>query len=284
MTLALSSYTVPWAIGIPGQQAPEPPLTPHGLLDLASELGVGRIQIADNLPVEDLPEPQRRRLFDAARERGVAIELGMRGTEPAAVERYIAVCRECEATVLRTVPTMSVVPGDASGERTAVEALTQAARAVLPSLVESGVVLCIENYEALSVAALKTVIESVDSPHVRVCLDTVNSLGRGEGVRSVLDALGPLTGNLHIKDFATSRLDHRLGFLIEGRAAGAGQLPIAELLSAVPKDVSVVLELWTPWQGDIESTVATERDWARRSVRFLRAAGETEGHGPGWRL
>lgn len=282
MTLALSSYTVPWAIGIPGQQAPEVPLSAYELLDLASELGVGRLQIADNLPVHDLPETQRRRLFDAARERGVGIELGMRGTEPAAVERYIALCRECEATVLRTVPTMSVAPGDAAGERTAIEALTQAARSVLPSLEESAVVLCIENYEALSVAALKAVIESVDSPHVRVCLDTVNSLGRGEGVRSVFDALAPLTGNLHIKDFATSRLDHRLGFLVEGRAAGTGLLPIAELLSAVPKDVSVVLELWTPWHGDIESTVATEREWAKRSVGFLHAAGERGRPGTRW--
>lgn len=270
MNIGVSSYTFPWSIGIPGHATPAAPLTSLDLLEAACDLGVPRLQIADNLPVDELPEEERNRLFAAARERGVEIELGMRGTDPTEIRRFISLSKSCFARVLRTVPTARVAPGDTEGRRVVVGEVIDSLRTVLPELEESGIVLCVENYEELPVAALRDVVESVDSPNVRVCLDTVNSLGRGEGVDSVVETLGPLTGNLHIKDFSTRRLDHRLGFLVEGRAAGDGQLPIRALAAGVPQDVSVIVELWTPWQGDIEATVKTEREWARRSVQFLR--------------
>lgn len=270
MTIGVSSYTFPWAIGIPGQPVPRSPMSCQDLLDATIELGVSRLQIADNLPVHELSEEERRRLFTSAREGGVEIELGMRGADQKAIERYIVLSRACSAQVLRTVPTIGVAPDDAEGERSIVAELVASARAVLPQLEEAGIVLCFENYEELPVSALREVIDTVASPNVRVCVDTVNSLGRGEGLGLVVDILGPVSGNLHIKDFATRRLDHRLGFLVEGRAAGDGQLPIRSLLASAPRDISVVVELWTPWQGDIDATVDTEREWARRSVEYLR--------------
>ena len=55
MQLGISSYTFSWAVGIPGYPQPLQPLTALALLDRASELGVGVVQIADNLPLDALP-------------------------------------------------------------------------------------------------------------------------------------------------------------------------------------------------------------------------------------
>jgi hypothetical protein len=35
-------------------------------------------------------------------------------------------------------------------------------------------------------------------------------------------------------------------------------------------DVSWIIESWLPWQGTVESTILTERDWLVRSVTNLK--------------
>lgn len=138
--------------------------------------------------------------------------------------------------------------------------------------------LCLENYEGISVETLATLVRSADSPRVRVCLDSLNSLGRGEGCETVLAELAPLSANVHVKDYRTRRLDHRLGFVVEGVAAGTGELPIGELLGRVPNGTSAVVELWTPWRGNISATCDLEMQWARESVGFLRSISGAQEH------
>ena len=55
MRAGLSSYTFPWAVGIPGRE-PAQPLSALDLLRIASELGVGVVQLADNTPLNELDE------------------------------------------------------------------------------------------------------------------------------------------------------------------------------------------------------------------------------------
>ena len=79
--------------------------------------------------------------------------------------------------------------------------------------------------------------------------------------------------NLHVKDFAIERPDHKMGFLVEGRPAGQGRLDVLwllETLHGMGRDPNAILELWTPWQNGIEATVALEDAWAVASVAYLR--------------
>ena len=62
---------------------------------------------------------------------------------------------------------------------------------------------------------------------------------------------------------------------------GEGLLAYEALFETVLKQnprASVVIELWTPWQGDIEQTARLERDWLEQSGRtvaeFLHGAQE----------
>lgn len=94
-------------------------------------------------------------------------------------------------------------------------------------------------------------------------------------------ALGPLAVNLHVKDFEIERVPWAMGFVVTGRAVGEGRLDVPALLAAGAaaessgRELSAVIELWTPPGADIRESVASEAAWAERSVTYLRAQGLT---------
>ena len=101
----------------------------------------------------------------------------------------------------------------------------------------------------------------------------MNSFGALEGPAVVVEALGPLTVNLHLKDFSIRRAGHKMGFAVEGTPAGEGRLDVPWLLGrlrAFGRDPNAILELWVAPEDDVERTVAKELEWAERSVANLR--------------
>ena len=66
-----------------------------------------------------------------------------------------------------------------------------------------------------------------------------------------------------------------MGFTIEGRPAGQGQLDIPWLLETVRNaaltDFNVILELWPPEQKTLQQTIDLEQAWAVESIRYLRS-------------
>jgi len=108
---------------------------------------------------------------------------------------------------------------------------------------------------------------------VGICLDSVNSMGAGEGLEEVLRILGPYTINFHIKDFMVRRASHMMGFSIEGTPAGKGMLPIEEILVKLEnwgECESGILELWTPPAGNLMETIERENSWVEASIDFLK--------------
>jgi len=80
MKLALSSYAYNWAVGIPGY-LPEGPMTVFDLLDQAVRLGVHVVQVVDNILFEQLPREEQDYFAKLAGQRGVEIEVGIRGIQ-----------------------------------------------------------------------------------------------------------------------------------------------------------------------------------------------------------
>ncbi len=264
MKLGISSWTYPWAVGVPGYGRPDAPLDAFGLLERAAALGVPVVQIADNLPADALSPAELARLLEAARRAGIAIELGTRGVEPPRLARYLEIARCLEARLVRTVPAAA----DAS-----LAGIEAALREVLPAYEAAGVVLALENYERHTTADLLGLVAAVASPSLGICLDTVNSLGALESPEDVTARLAPHTVNLHIKDFGIERVPSRMGFLVSGRPAGAGLLDIPRLLAAIENNgraATAIVEQWPPYCGDLAGTIAQEAAWAEQSVRYLR--------------
>jgi len=270
MRLGISSWTYPWAIGVSGFPRPARPIRLADLLDRAAVLKVGVVQVADNLPLHELDPVELRDARDQALGLGVRIEVGTRGVEPAHLLRYLNLALSFDAVLLRTL-TRSVE------QQPSLEQAEKWIREVLPEFEAHGITLGLENYEKHSCRDLAALVRRLESCHVGICLDTVNSLGAVETPEIVVETLGPLTVNLHIKDFVIDRVPQMMGFVVSGARAGTGKLAIPWLLGQMPadNDVSAILEQWPPLRESLEETVAMEKEWAERGIQYLRSCGCT---------
>ncbi len=263
--LGFGSYAFAWAIGVPGFP-PSAPLDAFGLVRRAAEWGLKVVQIDDNLPLDRLPPSDLRSLRALADGSGVRLEVGTRGLLDDNLARYLEVAGALGSAILRVVI-------DAPGFEPGPDEVVASLRRLAPALERARVTLAIENHDRFPSAVLADMVRAAASPRIGICLDTVNSFGALEGPAVVVETLGPLTVNLHLKDFAVRRAVHKMGFAVDGTAAGEGRLAIPWLLErmrAFGRDPSAILELWVPPEADVERTVAKELEWARRSIAYLR--------------
>jgi sugar phosphate isomerase/epimerase len=245
---------------------PAEPLRAPGLLAKARDLGVRVVQIGPNLPLDHLSDAELESLVAQARQWEITLEVGTAGLEPEHLRRYVAITRRVGATLLRTVPDA------ASGNLPTVAQIADQLRSILPDLAAAKVSLVIENYK-VPVGDLSRLMEALHSPWVGICLDTVNSLAVPEGTEVVAKTLAPYTKCLHVKDFMIQRVWHMMGFTVEGRPAGQGQLNVPwllDLLRSAGVTPNVILELWVPPQKTLPETIALEQAWAQESIKFLR--------------
>lgn len=265
MKLGIGTYAYMWSIGFPGAQ-PEKPMTALELLAKARELGVRVVQYGPNLALGELPEAELDSLVKQAREWGIELEVGTRGLEPDHLRRYIAFTLRMNATLLRTVPELP------DGKVPTVPQMAERLDAIIPELGAARVKLAMENGR-IPAEDLRGLLDSLKCPWVGITLDTVNSMAIPEDWRHVTSVLAPYTMCLHVKDFVVFRAWHMMGFILEGRPAGKGQLDIPwllETLRAAGVSPNAILELWPPEQRTLQETIALEQAWAAESIPYLR--------------
>lgn len=265
MKLGISSYTYTWAVGVPGSM-PDMPLTASDLVDKASMSGLNLVQIADNLPLENWSSSQLKELYKYAREKNVEIEMGGRGLTPEHTIKCL------EAAVILHSPILRMVI-DNPGFEPDLNRINGIIRELIPEFESRKIRLAIENHDRLKAREFEKIVLSADSEWVGICLDSVNSMGAGEGFETVSEILLPYTINLHLKDFSVRRVSHKMGIIIEGTPAGKGILNIEELIGKLSeKDScrSAILELWTPPESSTGETIVKEEQWAADSITYLR--------------
>lgn len=264
--LGLGSYAYAWAIGVPGYTPPQQPMDAFAFVRRAAELGVHVVQIADNLPLHELNAAQRSQLKAACDRLEISVEVGIRGIQPDNVRRYLAIAKEFQSPFLRVVV-------DAAGFEPEPDEVVDIVRGLLPELEAANIILAIENHDRFKAMTLKNILDAIDSPYVGICLDTVNSFGSLEGPEVVVDTLGPYVVNLHVKDFSIRRIDHNMGFLLEGTPAGKGKLDmpwLMEKLDSFGREYNAILELWPALESDMEATIRKENAWVEESIPLLR--------------
>lgn len=263
--LGIGSYTYPWAVGIPNH-LPGSPLTAARLLEKAVELQVGVVQICDNLTLDALAENEFADLEQTAQQLQLDIEVGTRGIAPAHLRKYIRIAARFRSPILRVV----VDSGDHQPDPPEVIRIIDT---VLGELEQAGICLAIENHDRFTANQLKEIITQLDCPLVGICLDTANSFGALEGPGVVVPTLAPFVANLHVKEFRIRRMEHQLGFIIEGCSAGKGMLDLPWLLRQLESSAhrfNAILEQWIPFSHSIEDTIRREQQCARESVDYLR--------------
>ena len=265
MKLGLSTYAYTWSIGVPGQ-LPEQPMTAMDLLAQAARLDVRVVQIADNLPLDRLSPTALDEIQACAQMLGIQIEVGTRGIAADHLERYLDLAKRFHSPILRVVV-------DTANQHPSAEEVVENLSVWQSEFEKAGILLAIENHDRFETAVLARVVRQLGSHWVGICLDTVNSFGALEGPRAVIETLGPLVVNLHVKDFTIFRAGHSMGFTVEGRPAGQGKLDIPWLIERLQengREFNAILELWTPPEASLSYTIKKEQQWADASVAYLR--------------
>lgn len=265
MKLGVSSFTFPWAIG--GIEADHPiTMNAFELLERAHALGADVLQIADNLPIADLSSEDLSKLKAAADEYGICIEIGARGIRSENIERFLVIAQILASPILRVVI-------DSKGHEPDIAEICELLRPFAAKFKAANIKLAIENHDRLTCAEFNEIIDRLGSDWVGICLDTVNSLGAVEAPITVVPALAPRAINIHMKDFEITRTNGQMGFTVQGTALGQGRLDVAAVIAAVggvTREITAVIELWTPRQESYSATIELEEVWAKESVTYLR--------------
>jgi 3-oxoisoapionate decarboxylase len=273
MQLGISSFAYGWAAsasraGAPGHDL-ENPFDAQWLLDRATNFGLRLVQFGDNWPLHDLPADRLHALKQRAEQQRITLEVGARGLTDGRLRQYIDLTHCLNSRLLRFVI-------DGPGHEPTPTDVIRLLRQYGPVLEQTGVTLGLENHDRLLAAEFADIVAQVNSPNVGICLDTVNSMGAGEGLAEVVRTLAPHTVNLHLKDFGIRRLPHGMGFQIDGRPAGTGMLDIPALVAEVTKHGrcrTAVLEQWAVPESDPATTIETEAAWAEQSIDYLIQTG-----------
>lgn len=273
MQLGISTYTYGWAasadrVGVPGNR-PENLLDEQVLLNRATGFGLKLVQIGDNLPLHELSQERVNDLKQSAEKQGITIELGARGLTENHLETYISLAQTLNCRLLRFVI-------DALNYEPTSNKVVSLLRNATPELERANLTLGLENHDRLLAREFADIVERVGSANVGICLDSVNSMGAGEGLAEVVNTLAPYTVNLHLKDFGIRRLPHLMGFQIDGRPAGQGMLNIPGLVEQVSRHgrcQTAILEQWVVPEMTLAETIAKEVIWAEESMEFLQKIG-----------
>lgn len=266
MRLGLSSYTYTWSVGVPGS-LPEEQMGVCGLLEKAEAKGIDLVQIADNLPLEKISDDDLDLLHDYSEAKNIGLEMGGKGLTPDHTMECLKVAERINSPILRMII-------DNQGFEPSIPEIKLIIKDLLPELGKKRIKLAIENHDRLKAREFENIIQSIGSEWVGICLDSVNSMGAGEGFEAVAEILIPYTINLHIKDFTIFRVPHKMGFVIEGRPAGKGMLNIPDLIRRTSQTGlcrSAILELWTPPEPELSETISKETKWAEESIEYLRS-------------
>ncbi len=265
MKLGISSFTFPWAIG--GIESDYPvAMTALELLEHAHHLQADVLQIADNLPIGGLSGAELTALKAQADSYGIALEVGTRGIQSENLENFLLIAAKLSSPILRVVI-------DSAGHEPTIPEIVDLVKPFESRFKDAGIKLAIENHDRLTCTEFNEIIDQVGSDWVGICLDTVNSLGAVEAPNTVIPSLAPRAINVHMKDFEIVRTNGQMGFTVRGTALGEGRLDVAEVINAVGgpmREITAVIELWTPRQESYEATVALESEWAKISVAKLR--------------
>jgi len=263
--LGLGSYAFRWSIGI-GERRPPVPMSAAEVLEAAAALGFELVQYADNLPLHELPEAELETLGERAAALGLVLEIGQQGADMELLARYLDIASRLGASLVRLAL-------DAADAAEGQDALRRAFDRAAESAAARGVTLAIENHFGFPSERLASLITSVDSEHLGVCLDVANSICAGEWPEETIGRLAPYTVNLHLKDYDIVPDPHGVGFRVLGTPLGEGRLDIGEVIATLEgarRDYNVVLEHWLPGDDGLDALAAREREWIARSASVAR--------------
>ena len=265
MLIGISSYTFPWAVSLEDSM-PGKLQAAKNIIHFAAKKNISYVQFGDNLPLHIFSANEIEALKRTASDLHVNIQVGTKKLVVENITEYVSIATKFSSPFIRMViDDIDYHPSE--------EEVTGVIHKILPRLRQSNIILAIENHDRFSAATLQRIISKTDPAFIKICLDTANSLGAGEGIEQVVKILAPYTVNMHVKDFKIQRVDHKMGFTVEGTAAGEGMLNIRWLVEELGKYdqcKTATLEIWSNPEETMEKTIMKEADWVEKSINYLK--------------
>ena len=262
MFAGIGTYTFPWAFALNNENK----MPALQLINYAIQHGIGFVQFSDNFPLHALDAEALQDIKNFAGENNIQLEVGTRRLTVENTQHYISIAKFFNSPFLRMVV-------DDEDYHPHEEEVIAVIKEILPDLKNNFIVLAIENHDRFKTATLKHIITQTDMAYTGICLDTANSLGAGEGIHEVLDGLKNYVVNLHIKDITIKRVTDKMGFVVEGAAAGEGMIDIPSIihqLNETGRCKTATLETWSNAAGTIEETIAKEKQLAEKSIHYIK--------------
>ena len=241
------------------------PLSLQSMVAITGELGGSVFQICDYPAVFSMPDDELVALADYADQLGIRLELGTRGVSVSHLARALRVAQALRAPLVRS---LLFAQNESRSEHSAEQDLLQ----IIPDFEQAEVLLALETYEQVPTERLVSLVERVGSDWLGICLDPANSVAALEKPDEVIERCAPYVRNIHLKDFAFSRNEGWVGFVLSGARLGEGLLDVDRVVevSRTRPGVSIIVEHWLPWQGDPASTVDMEKRWTDIAVNYLK--------------
>ena len=265
--LGISSYTFPFSCGTNKRIIPAKPFTPWDMVQKTQSFQVPVLQIADNLPLENLPKTELVQLGKYAEEQDIILETGFRRMDQDHLLQCIHVTKDVGSHFMRFVI-------DGPGFIPSLPEICEIISSVLPLLEKENITLGIENHDRFYSREFAWIIQSLHSPYGGIVLDTANSLSKEEPVEQVFDHLIPFLVSFHAKDYTICRRTGEMGFVITGAPAGKGRLNFPHIFSRLkreaPRPCSIILESWMESLPSVAETLDRENQWAAEGISYLK--------------
>jgi len=263
MKIGIGSYAFRWAIGAPDFSPPEP-MSPLDLLDKAAAIEAEVIQICDNLPLHEMSDSTLAELARHAADLGLELEVGIKGSQPEHLRRYLNLTKRIAARLLRVVLS-------APGWQPSIAECVAIFKSLLPELQAMDITIAIENHFYLRPAELARLVQTIDHPRVGVCLDPLNSITMFVSPTETITTLAPLTVSAHVKNAIVTR--PQTGFYISGCPLDEGLVDLSWMLDtilAAGRSPNILVECWMDQLDTPTATLAQEEAWTRQGIAYMR--------------
>ncbi len=272
MNFGLCSFSYRWAIGR-SYYRPANPMPVDTFLDRVAGFGLNCAMLCNNTEWDSFPKSRLREIRAKSDDLGIALDVGLRETEPEKYYRAFEDAGILGASVMRFVFDLERKK-DPEEDRKEVDRLRALLDKIVPAAEQAGIVLAMENGPFLLHNEIRDLILEYGSPNLGACLDSMNCAYAIYRAEEVFETLAPYAKMVHLKDYSIE--PNKRGYIFRGTALGSGILDIPKLVGYLEDahfSGNSYLELYIDRKEDEAETFAYEESVVRDSVAYARSIG-----------
>ncbi len=261
MKIGVGSYAYRWSVGT-RDFVPTHPLTLEDFVRKSKQAGADVIQICDNLFPEKQDKDRLIKLEQLSKDLDIMLEVGFKGGLNH-FSHLLSVASLLDSKLVRLVVD--------DPEWKPVNKFADKLSEIAPDLHAAKIMLAIENHFLHTPQELIAVIEKVNDPFIRVCLDPFNSISQLVSPKTTIDLMAPYAISVHVKDVVVKR--YNTGFYIQGCPLGQGLLDVNDFLNSIKRynlSPNIFIEGWLDRLDSEHETIKKEQEWIVQGIEYLR--------------